>query len=79
MFSRQKAEEKKRKREELKKGKRKKKGEGKRGKDYWAVVYAYKATNIFAPSVHKAALVINICDRCAGTQIFWKIRKHRYK
>lgn len=59
MFSRLKVEEKTRKREEQNKGRE-------RGKDYWAVICAYKATSIFTSSVHKGTLVINICDRCAG-------------
>lgn len=54
----------------MEEGKRKKKGERKRGKDYWAIICAYKATNIFTSSVHKGMLVISVCDRCAGRQNF---------
>lgn len=66
-------------REEEKEKGGKKKVERKRRKDYWAAICSYKATNIFTSSVHKGTLVINICDRCAGRQVFWKKKKHRYE
>lgn len=66
-------------REEEKEKGGKKKVERKRGKDYQVAICSYKATNIFTSSVHKGTLVINICDRCAGRQVFWKKKKHRYE